>query len=138
MSITRFGAVTGKSKWKSDRRLYLDETGTKVLEEGDPGCRTLLVGKGGSLPIERVEALGLVEKKVIDYSPPKIDTERKIPAELLQNQKPAAESETKEEAKQEAAADQVRTAPVADPAMQPLRKPEEKKPQVPPQNRPGR
>lgn len=44
--------------WTSDRRLYLDKDGN-VVEEG--GAKTaLLVGAGGTLPMERARELGLV------------------------------------------------------------------------------
>ena len=36
--------------WKADRRLYLNADKTKVVEEGDPAARFLLVGKGQTLP----------------------------------------------------------------------------------------
>lgn len=45
--------------WTADRRLYLDKDG-KPVEADDPGRATLLVNAGGSIPIERAKALGLV------------------------------------------------------------------------------
>lgn len=44
---------------KSDRRLYLDAEGN-VVEANDPKKRTLLVGKGGELPMEDARRYGLV------------------------------------------------------------------------------
>lgn len=44
---------------KSDRRLYLNAEG-KVVDEGDPSRVTLLVGKGGEIPMEEARRYGLV------------------------------------------------------------------------------
>lgn len=45
--------------WTSDRRLYLDAAG-RVVEAGDPARAILLVIAGGTLPLARARALGLV------------------------------------------------------------------------------
>jgi len=46
----------------ADRRLYLDADG-KVVEEGDPNKRYLLVPAGGMLPEARARELGLLDEK---------------------------------------------------------------------------
>lgn len=45
--------------WTADRRLYLDKAGA-VVEANDPTRARLLVPAGGTLPIARARALGLV------------------------------------------------------------------------------
>jgi hypothetical protein len=45
---------------KSDRRLYLTEGGTDVVEEGDPRAAFLLVGKGCEIEEAEVAKWGLV------------------------------------------------------------------------------
>lgn len=49
----------GASAFISDRRLYLDENGNAV-EANDPARSTLLVGKGGAMPMARARELGIV------------------------------------------------------------------------------
>lgn len=44
--------------WVSEKRLYLDAEGN--VTEG-PGKVSLLVGAGGSIPLEQAQALGLVD-----------------------------------------------------------------------------
>ena len=46
--------------WTSDRRLYLAADGVTVVEHDDPRKATLLVPAGGTLPLDRARALGLV------------------------------------------------------------------------------
>lgn len=46
--------------WTADRRLYLAADGVTVVEEGDPRKASLLVPVGGTLPMERARALGLI------------------------------------------------------------------------------
>ena len=46
--------------WQSDRRLYLDATGN-VVESSDPNKASLLVHKGGTIPMEQARRLGLVK-----------------------------------------------------------------------------
>ena len=45
--------------WTADRRIYLDSQGNAV-EADDPTKATLLAPVGGTLPLERARALGLV------------------------------------------------------------------------------
>ena len=45
--------------WIADRRIYLDSQGNAV-EVDNPAKATLLVPVGGTLPLERARALGLV------------------------------------------------------------------------------
>lgn len=47
-----------RNEWTSPERLYLDAAG-KVVKADDPTRVSLLVGAGGSLPMERAQALGL-------------------------------------------------------------------------------
>jgi hypothetical protein len=44
----------------ADRRLYLDRSQARLVEESDPACAWLLVGKGQEIPAEKVKRLGLV------------------------------------------------------------------------------
>ena len=46
--------------WTSDRRLYLDKDGN-VVEADDPSRVSLLVAKGGTVPLIDAERYGLVE-----------------------------------------------------------------------------
>lgn len=61
LEIHMIGKPQGKAV-KVDRRLYLDRTGTRVLEEGDPDVAALLAPAGGLVPFEQAKALGLVEE----------------------------------------------------------------------------
>lgn len=45
--------------WTSDRRLYLDANGA-VVEHDDNTKVELLVGEGGTIPMQRAKELGLV------------------------------------------------------------------------------
>jgi hypothetical protein len=58
--------------WTADRRLYLDKDG-KVVEADDPTRASLLVPAGGTIPLERAQALGLTaapEPKAERAEPP--------------------------------------------------------------------
>ena len=46
----------------SDRRLYLNADGTKVVEHDDPEAATLLVGEGGELDDAEAAKYGLGQK----------------------------------------------------------------------------
>jgi len=57
--------------WIADRRIYLDSQGNAV-EANNPAKATLLVPVGGTLPLERARALGLVPAPVVPpEEPPK-------------------------------------------------------------------
>jgi hypothetical protein len=58
--------------WTSDRRLYRDAEGN-VVEATDPSKQSLLVGKGGTLPLDQARELGLVDE-------PEAETEEKAKA----------------------------------------------------------
>ncbi len=60
--------MAARNIWTSDRRLYLDAAG-KVVEADDPTRATLLVNAGGAIPIERAEALGLVNAPAAEPQP---------------------------------------------------------------------
>jgi hypothetical protein len=47
------------STWTANRRIYLDQHG-RAVEADDPARASLLVPAGGTLPLERARALGLV------------------------------------------------------------------------------
>ena len=47
--------------WTADRRLYHDADRERILEEGDPDARFLLVGEGDELPEEEAKRLGLLK-----------------------------------------------------------------------------
>ena len=57
--ITIPGRKRGGEVYESDERLYLDSEG-KVVKADDPNRKTLLVGKGGTIPVERARELGLI------------------------------------------------------------------------------
>jgi hypothetical protein len=46
--------------YTADRRLYLNAEG-KVVEADDPTRASLLVGQGGTLPLDQAQRLGLVD-----------------------------------------------------------------------------
>lgn len=48
----------GGEVFESDERLYLDGEG-KVVKADDPNRKSLLVGKGGTIPLARARELGL-------------------------------------------------------------------------------
>lgn len=54
--------------WTADRRLYLDKDG-KVVETDSPDRASLLVPAGGTLPLERARALGLVVEEAPTEQP---------------------------------------------------------------------
>jgi len=56
--------------WIADRRIYLDAQGNAV-EANDPAKATLLVPVGGTLPLERARALGLVPTPAAPPEPAK-------------------------------------------------------------------
>lgn len=60
MGITIERPGTNRAMWTSPTRLYLDGEG-KVVGSDDPAKAQLLVGEGGSIPLERAKELGLVE-----------------------------------------------------------------------------
>lgn len=55
--------------WTSNRRLFLASDGTTVVEASDPRKATLLVPVGGTLPMERARALGLISEPTPAPSP---------------------------------------------------------------------
>lgn len=66
-------------KWTSDRRLYLDKDGNAV-EQDSPARVRLLVGVGGSIPMEQARALGLVDAPKAKSAPPATKAVTKAPA----------------------------------------------------------
>lgn len=46
--------------WTANRRIYIDQFGN-VVHERDPSRRTLLVPRGGQIPLAKAIELGLVE-----------------------------------------------------------------------------
>jgi hypothetical protein len=55
--------------WTSNRRLFLASDGVTVVEASDPRKATLLVPVGGTLPMERAKALGLVPEPASEPAP---------------------------------------------------------------------
>ena len=74
------------ARWTADRRLYLSQDG-QVVEASDPRRHALLVGQGGSIPLEQARALGLVAEagEAAGAEP--------VPAKRKGGRKPAAEGE---------------------------------------------
>ncbi len=65
--------------WTANRRLYLDKDGNAV-EQDDPNRVELLVGIGGTLLIERAQALGLLDAPKAKSAPPATKAVTKAPA----------------------------------------------------------
>lgn len=56
-------SLTGSEPmWSSNERYYIDNQGN-ICEESDPNCQTLLVAKGGSIPLRVAEKYGLVNRE---------------------------------------------------------------------------
>lgn len=65
--------------WTSDRRLYLDKEGN-VVEHDSPEKVELLVGAGGTIPIERARALGLLNETKAKSEPKATKAVTKAPS----------------------------------------------------------
>ena len=75
--------------WIANRRLFLAADGVTVVEASDPRKATLLVPEGGTLPMERAKALGLVPEPEPAPSPEPEPKARTAPAN--KNRRPASE-----------------------------------------------
>jgi hypothetical protein len=70
MALT-FNQATEQSELVADRHLYLDKTGTLLLEESDAACAFLLCSRGRSIDPALVDGLGLLVRDgwiVQDYA----------------------------------------------------------------------